>query len=424
MTRTDQHAVVVVALPFAYQDGVDKYNGIMRFLRETGADWELRIVRDTFDVDRFRASVTGRVAGVICGTAGCFDGGLHDGHLLAECLSTCRRRRIPLVGLDWPMDGFRRKQIRQSSFFNIDSEKVGLLAAEALLKAGRYASYGFVGMCPDCAWSRDRGVSFARGLRKAGHPDVRRFDGDAMSDGAALGEWLKSLPKPAGVFAANDCVADVVLKTCAHGGLRVPEDMSVIGVDDDPIFCVHTRPTLSSVHPDFELMGYRAARELKRLIAGGDKGVSRVVAGEPSVTSRMSTAPCSPTGMMIRRADEIIESRACQDIDSNAIADELKISRRLLDLRYRQIKGLSVREAIVRTRVRRAKHLLAYSGHSIGTICRMCGYRTESYLGKVFLRHEGVSMGVFRERAGGGRSRPCRKMIEDIAEMSPCDAVQ
>ena len=399
MFRRDQHPVVVVALPFAYQDGVDKYNGIMRFLRETGADWELRIVRDTFDVDRFRASVTGRVAGVICGTAGCFDGGLHDGQLLAECLSACQRRRIPLVGLDWPSDGFRR-QSRQSSFFNIDSEKVGLLAAAALLKAGQYASYGFVGLCPDCGWSRDRGLSFARGLRTAGRPAVRFFGGDAMSDGAALGEWLKALPKPAGVFAANDCVADVVLKTCAHGGLRVPEDMSVVGVDDDPIFCVHTRPTLTSVHPDFELMGYRAAEELGRLIAGKSKGVRKVVAGEPSVTGRMSTAPCSPTGMMIRRADEIIESRACQDIDSNAIADELKISRRLLDLRYRQIKGLSVREAIVRTRVRRAKHLLAYSGHSIGTICRMCGYRTESYLGKVFLRHEGVSMGDYRARRG------------------------
>ena len=398
MKRQAQTPVVVVALPFAYQDGVDKYNGIMRFLRENGIDWSLSIVRDTLDVDQFRKCVTSRVVGVICGTAGCFDGGLHDIHIITECLSVCQLRKIPLVGLDWPRENFKWQKIRKGSFFNIDSEKIGLVAAQALMKAGQYASYGFVGMYPACSWSRDRGAFFARGLRKAGHHNVRIFKGDLQSEGNALYDWLKMLPKPTGVFAANDCAADIVLKTCLHGGLRVPEDLSVIGVDDDPIFCVHTRPTLTSIHPDFEEMGYLAAKELHRLIAGKSKGVRKVVAGEPVITSRMSTAPCSPTGMMIRRVDEIIESRACQDVDSNTIADELNVSRRLLDLRYRQIKGMSVREAIVQTRVRRAKHLLAYSGHSIGTVCKMCGYRTESYLGKVFLKQVGLTMGDYRER--------------------------
>ena len=131
-------------------------------------------------------------------------------------------------------------------------------------------------------------------------------------------------------------------------------------------------------------------------MCGKECGRRMVVTGNPTVTSRMSTAPSSPSGMMVRRAEEIIARRACQGLDSNAIADELKISRRLLDLRYRQFKGVSVRDDIVLARIRRAKHLLAYSGHSIGTICKMCGYRTESYLGKVFMRRVGVSMGDYR----------------------------
>ena len=398
MSRKEQVPAIVVVLPFAYQDGIDKYNGIMRYLRETGTEWELCIVRNTLDVERFRKSVTDRVIGVICGTAGCFDDGLLDLRLLTECLSVCRQRRIPLVGLDWPQEIFGRRHAGKESFLNIDSERIGLVAAQTMMDAGRYASYGFVGMYSDCAWSRDRGAFFARGLRKAGQRCIRIFKGEPLSDGAALLDWLKGLPKPAGVFAAQDCAADVVLKTCLHNGLRVPDDLSVIGVDDDPIFCVHTRPTLTSIHPDFEEMGYLAAKELGRLVAGKSRGIRRVVAGEPTVTSRMSTAPCSPTGMMIRRVDEIIESRACQGVDSNTIADELKISRRLLDLRYRQMKGMSVREAIILTRIRRARHLLAYSGHSLGTICRMCGYRTESYLGKVFLEHEGLTMSDYRRR--------------------------
>lgn len=402
MSRKEQVPVIIVALPFAYQDGIDKYNGIMRYLRETGVDWELRIVRNTLDVDRFRKSVTDRVIGVICGTAGCFDDGLLDRRLLMECRSVCRKRKIPMVGLDWPQEIFGGRHTGRESFLNIDSERIGLVAAQALMDAGRYASYGFVGMYPDCAWSRDRGAFFARGLRKAGQRVIRIFKGDSLSGGTALYDWLKGLPKPAGVFAAQDCAADMVLKTCRRNGLRVPEDMSVIGVDDDPIFCVHTNPTLTSVHPDFEELGFRAAKELAQIIAGRSKGGRFLIAGEPTVTQRMSTAPSSPSGMLIRRVDEIIASRACQNISSNIIADELKISRRLLDLRYRQYSGMSVREAIVRARVKQAKHLLVYSGHPMGTICRMCGYRTESYLGKVFLRQEGVSMGDYRSRRRKG----------------------
>ena len=399
MKGQSQSPVIVVALPFAYQDGMDKYNGVMRYLRETGRDWELRIVRDTLNVPQFRRSMSEGVAGVICGTAGCFDGRHRDVSLLTDCLDLCGKRKIPLVGLDWPLEEFRGRQTRRCSFLNINSEKIGAVAARAVLSVGPYAAYGFVGMYPGCAWSRDRGAFYARELRRKGHYSIRLFKGDPVADGADLADWLKRIPKPAAVFASNDCAADIVLRVCSRNGMRVPEDLSVLGVDDDPVFCVHTHPTLTSVHPDFEAMGYLAAKELAQLMAGRSRGARMVVEGKPTVTSRMSTAPCSPAGMLVRRIDEIIAERACQNVDSNVIADMLKISRRLLDLRYRQFRGMSVREAIIGTRVARARKLLAYSGHSIGTICKMCGYRTESYLGRVFLAKEGVTMGEYRLRS-------------------------
>lgn len=404
MQRKGHIPVIVVALPFAYQDGVDKYNGIMRCLRDGEFEWELRIVRDTLNVEKFRRCVEAGVSGVICGTGGCFDGAYDDANLLSECLRICQRKRIPLVGLDWPLESFGRQILRRGSLLkllNIDSEKIGDVAVRTFLDAGQYASYGFVGIHRGCPWSRDRGAFFAKGLRKAGRRNVRIFQGSPFSDADATARWLMSLPKPSAIFASNDCAADAVLKICQRNGLRVPEDLSVLGVDDDPIFCVHTRPTLSSIHPDFEEMGYLAAKELSKLMSGRSAGGRIVVAGNPTVTRRMSTAPCSPAGMLVRRIDEIIAARACGGIDSNIIAAELKISRRLLDLRYRQLTGMSVREAIVQMRVDRAKHLLAYSGHSIGTISRLCGYRTESYLGKVFLSHEGMSMGEYRARLKG-----------------------
>lgn len=398
MRRNKPNPIVVVALPLAYQDGMDKYDGVMRYLREAKAEWELRIVREAQDIELFRRCLEEPVDGLICGTVGRFADNRRDLYLPMECLDFCRRRKIPLVGLDWPLEELNCRQLKRASFLNIDSEQIGAYAADVLLGAGAYTSYGFVGMYPESAWSRDRGAFFARRLRKAGRRNVNLFKGDILSDEPELQSWLKGLEKPAAVFASNDCAADVVLKVCRRSGLRVPEELAVLGVDDDPVFCVHTRPTLSSVRPNFRTMGYLAARELSRLMSGRATGREAVVAGDISVTLRMSTAPSSPAGALVRRADEIIASRACEAIDSNAIAAELKISRRLLDFRYRQISGISVREAIVRMRIEKAKRLLSYSGHTIGTICRLCGYRTESYFEKVFLAHERVSMGKYRSR--------------------------
>jgi len=399
MTRKNKTPIVTVALPFAYQDGMDKYNGIMRYLREKGCDWELQIVRHMPTAAQFRERVERTaVNGVICGSFECFEGSRRDLSLPRACLEVCAKRGIPLVGLDWPIETLTFPAASAVSLLNIDSEKIGAYAARLVREAGNYASYGFVGLYPEVAWSRTRGAFFAKSLRKDGLGPVRLFKGDPQTDVAELTDWLRGLEKPAAIFASNDCAADIVLKSCSRTGLRVPEDMSVLGVDDDPVFCVHTRPTLSSIHPDFEKMGYLAARELDRLLSGRSRGRRIIVAGNPTATLRTSTAPSSPAGRLVRRVDEIIAARACQDIGSNVIADELKISRRLLDLRYRQMTGRSVHETIIDARLRRVKHLLAYSGHSIGTVCRLCGYRTESYLGRIFLAREGMTMSAYRTR--------------------------
>ena len=400
MSATRQNEInVVIALPFACRDGMDKYNGVMRYLRESGRAWNLRIVRNIPNAAFFDRCLALGISGVICGitTFECFTGDRPDANTLLACLRSCQRKGIPFVGLDWPLKELGLRPSRRESFLNIDSERIGNLAAEVLLRAGNHSSYGFVGSYPGCAWARERGAAFAHGVRKTGRRNVRIFDGDPFMDADGVSAWLKALPKPAAVFASNDCVADVVLRICRNAGLRVPEDLSVLGVDDDLLFCEHARPTLSSVHPDFEAMGFEAARELDRLIAKKKAhGRRMVVAGSPKAVERMSTAPCSPAGSLVRRVDEIILERVCRRLTSDMIAGELKVSRRLMDLRYRQLKGMTVRDAIVQARVRRAKHLLNNSNYSIGTISAMCGYQGANYLGKVFFTQEGLTMGEYR----------------------------
>ena len=395
--------LVVVALPFAYREGVDEYNGVMRYLHETGTAWDLRIVRHSFSAKLFADFPIEEVSGVICGMD--FRPGIegYEPYFPEDLLGFLARHDIPTVGLDLPDDLCVREKGVRRAFLSVDSELIGRTAARHLAEIGEYAAFGFVGAFADRAWSRDRGAFFARELRRLGKRGVSIFPGDIRHDQEKLLAWLNALPKPAAIFASNDHCADIVLRTCVRGEVRVPEELAVLGVDDDPIFCIHTHPSLSSLHPDFEAEGYLAAQTLSAFLARRTPRTRMLVGGEVMVTARMSTAPSSPAGRLVRKADEIIAARACTGLNSDILAGVLGISRRLLDLRYRQINGTSVRESIETARLARVRQLLGSTRLSHHEIARSCGYGTESYLEHVFVKRFGQSMSAFRR--SGARAK-------------------
>lgn len=395
--------LVVVALPLAYREGVDEYNGLMRYMCETGAKWDLRIVRHSFGKELFREFPIEDVDGVICGMD--FIPGIvsYEPYFPEDLLDFLSGHGVPTVALDVADAKRYLKRSAPRSFLSIDSETIGRKAAQFLAKAGEYASFGFVGAFADRAWSRDRGAFFVRELRRLGRREVSIFQGEAARRGDDLLAWLKTMLKPAAIFASNDYCADGVLKVCAQGGLRVPDDLVVLGVDDDPIFCIHTDPSLSSLHPDFEAEGYVAAQTMAEFLAGRRPLQEIVVGGEMAVAERMSTAPCSPAGRLVRKADEIIARRASMGLTSDVLAGMLGISRRLLDLRYRQINGCSVRTAIELKRLDEVRKLLLGTHLPLKAVARACGYGSESYLSHVFQRTFGLSMSEFRLQAANRR---------------------
>ena len=389
--------LVVVALPFAYREGADEYNGVMRYLRESGEAWDLRIVRHSFGAELFRNFRVNEIDGVICGinTRPSIIG--YEQYFDEDVLDLLAAANVPVVGIDLPVDP-KRMAKRKMAFIYVDSENIGRMAAQCLSKAGAYASFGFVGAFSDLTWSRDRGAFFARELRRLGRRNVSIFQGDSRQQDDELIPWLKTLRKPAAVFASNDHCADIVLKACQKGGIRVPDDMAVLGVDDDPIFCVHTNPSLSSLHPDFEAEGYLAAQTLAAFLKGRKPRTRMVVGGTVTTTARMSTAPCSTAGRLVRRADELIAERACMGLNAEVLAGMLGVSRRLLDLRYRQISDRSVRSAIESARLAHVKELLSGSTLSHKMIAKSCGYASESYLEHVFVKQFGMTMREFRAK--------------------------
>ena len=388
---------VIVALPFAYREGVDEYNGIMRHLRESGESWDLRIVRSSFGAEMLRGVSLAEVSGAICGME--YSSGIssYSSRFPEDAVDMLTAAGVPVVGLDVPAAALREKKGgRLLAFVEVDSEKIGRVAAETLAKAGEYASFGFVGAFTEKAWSRDRGAYFARELRRLGRRGVKIFRGDATSAPDALLAWLKSLPKPAAVFCSNDYCAAGVMRTAGEGGVVVPDDLAVLGVDDDPIFCVHTKPSLSSIRPDFEKEGHLAAKTLSLMMKGVRQALHNVASGNVSATLRTSTAPCSTAGRLVRRADEIIAERACKGLGSDALAQALGISRRLLDLRYRQINGKSVHEGIEDVRLDHAVKLLSGTRLTYAQIAAACGYGSDTYLETVFRRRFGKSLGSVR----------------------------
>ena len=389
--------LVVVALPFAHRDGVDEYNGVMRYLRESGEEWNMRVIRHSFGIELFRDFPVERVDGVICGvnTRPGIMG--YEPYFNDNVLELLTSRKVPVVGIDLPDEPERKvRRNGKCSFIYMDSALIGRRAAQYLASIGSYASFGFVGAFSDRAWSRDRGAFFARELRRLGHRNVHIFQGEVRRRETELLSWLKELPKPTAVFASNDHCAEGVLRICSEGGMRVPDDLAVLGVDDDPIFCIHTQPSLSSLHPDVGAEGHLAAQTLSKLLKGRRVRTHQLVGGGMTVTARMSTAPCAPSGRLVRRADEIIAERACVGLNAEILAGLLGISRRLLDLRYRQIKGRSVREVIEDVRMAQVRRLLSGTRLSHREIARSCGYRSESYMEHVFVKRFGRTMRDYR----------------------------
>ena len=387
--------VILLALPFSFREGVDEYNGVMRFLRERKLPWDLRIVRHSYTADLFREFPVDGLSGIICGMDFIQSVTGYLPHYPFDILELSEKHGVPFVGVDVPVDERCRSGSGRTVLLNVNSAQIGVEAAR-VLHANNYVSYGFVSAFPDMEWSRYRKESFIREFRRLGVKAISIAPVESVHDSPVLIEWLKSMPKPCGVFASNDYCANQVLKICTSAGLRVPDDLAVLGVDDNPIFCVHTKPSLSSLHPDFEAEGYAAAKAMAALLSGRRISRLSMVGGTVTCTHRTSTAPCSPAGRLVRKAEEIIAARALTGLSSDILASELGISRRLLDQRFRQITGRSVRDSIEALRLDNVKRLLKGSVLTHQEIAASSGFSSAVYLETVFVKRFGMTMSSYR----------------------------
>jgi len=230
-------------------------------------------------------------------------------------------------------------------------------------------------------------------VAKAG---TAKFEDEGLTDNDLVARWLKSLPKPVGLMACNDMRGQQVLNACRAVGIAVPDEVAVVGADNDVTLCDLSDPPLSSVVPNTERIGYEAAGLLDLMMAGKKPKQHEVLINPIGVVTRRSTEVLAIEDRHIAMAARFIREHACEGVDVGDVLRAVPLSRSTLERRFISIMGHSPKHEILRVRLNRAKQLLAESDFSLDQIAEKIGLEHTEYLGRIFKKKIGVTPAKFR----------------------------
>lgn len=284
---------------------------------------------------------------------------------------------------------------------DMDDDNIGRAAAETLLRT-HVKSFAFLGLRQPMPWEQVRLRRFRQVLRAAGHavaayrpPD----DGptDVETERTRLAGWLQSIDKPCGVFAVNDRRAKFLLDVCRACDIPVPEQVKVVGVDNDEIVCECAHPTLTSVAPDFVKAGFAAAAALDRLMDGRHTA-RHLTIGVRNVVERLSASDLSGSGNRVSQAMEIIRQKAADGISVPMIAKTVGCSVRLLEKDFKSVAERSIVDELNRVRLAKVQDLLRNTSADEAAVAAAAGFGSSAYLRNLFRRRFGLTMRTWRQR--------------------------
>lgn len=263
----------------------------------------------------------------------------------------------------------------------IDNEAIGRLAAETFLRHG-LTNFGYIGHRhdDDAYHSEQRLRAYRKVLRRHGHSPAVFEPGS----GGDMTVWIASLAKPCGIFAFNDILSLEVMNTCRLLHIRIPDQVAIIGVDNDPDICEISIPTLSSIDPDFEKAGYLIAQCLHAKLQGRKCAVHHY--GVRSIIERDSTRSLKSGGRIVTMAQSLMRQSADQHCSVEKIARQLNVSMSLLNLRFREIVGHGPKEEFEEIRLRLVERQLRDRSLSIAEVAYRCGFQTPEDLHRFFKR--------------------------------------
>ena len=253
-------------------------------------------------------------------------------------------------------------------------------------------------------WIDVRRDRFLERVRRAGGTgscfrSQRTVPRDARWSAGGLGDltkWLASLPRPVAILACDDEQAHLVLDAALSVGLRVPDDVAVMGIDNDEVFCRASTPQLSSVDVNAFTVGYEAAAALARLMQGR-RVAARALFPPRGVVARQSTDIVTAESSEAQAALEMMRERACAGLTAADVAAKLAVSRSTLDRLLRQAVGQSATALIMNMRLTQVKADLVGTDLPLKAIAKRAGFASVQHLSNLFRDRVGVTLGRYRQ---------------------------
>ncbi len=286
----------------------------------------------------------------------------------------------------------------------VDNQAIGHLAADHLVGKG-FQDYAYYGLS-DVQYSRDRQAGFEERLHHAGYRCEEFLSKPTFGLGGnlwllqhrALAQWLASLPTPCGLFAVSDYRARQALDACRQIGLQVPEQIAVIGVDNEQIICEHAYPKLTSVARNDQLEGYRAAAMLDRLLNGKRVSLEERPIPPLQVVERESTATFAVSDPRLRDALSFLHQHLEKPITIDQITEHAGVSRRWLEYAFRDVLGETPYQYLRRQRLALARRLLSEEPSSkVYSVAQQAGFSSAKQLAIAFQQDFGMSPREYRK---------------------------
>jgi LacI family transcriptional regulator len=382
---------VALLLETSCEYGRGLLRGVLRYSRLHGP-WSLHVVPGHLEQSLPRAE-SWRGNGII--------GRTHS----PEMVEIIRSTGLPFVAAS--LDDCRPLSAgNEFGEINTNCSAIVRIVADHLLERSlrQFAFCGFSG----CGWSCHREEIYTQYLGERGHScEVQllsypswRWQSDWIEktgdEQPTLEAWLKSLRKPVGIMACNDVCGRRVLQACAAVGLRVPDEVAVVGVDNDEMICELSSPPLSSVVLDLEKAGYEAATLLHQMMLGETK-MDRSIYVQPAyIATRQSSDVVAHDDPYVAQALRFVKDHAGQAISVSDVSREVGVSRRTLERRFYAVLGRSIAWEITRCKLERAKRILVETNLPSHRVAAAAGFGSVKTFNRVFRYAEGMPPNDFR----------------------------
>ncbi len=291
-----------------------------------------------------------------------------------------------------------------------DCESMAGMGVKYFLEKG-FKNFAFCGF-RNSHWCDERAKFFGYFVQQHGHEPYFFFEkagylekSGQLTDSwqkeeSTMANWLLSLPKPVGILTSNDDMGRHVIQTCRIAGLMVPEQVAVLGADNDALVCELSEPSLSSIAYNFESSGYKAAEILHKMMAKAPVSELNVVVQPTHIVTRQSTDILAIDDPNLAKALNFIQNNFKLHVKISDVARASAVSIRILQSKFRDLLGRTPHEEITRLRIEHAVMLLAESNQSISSIAYIIGFEEVKYFTRLFTKAKGISPVAYRKKLG------------------------